>query len=64
MGIFNDKELHIHVHNNCCENKQLDRIEEKIDSILEILNGGEEEIKQRIMDKLNALNEDIKSTIT
>ena len=53
-----DKEIHVHVHTEKdCEVISL------LKEIRDLLKGDDEEITQRIMDKLNKLNEDIKSTI-
>jgi len=54
--------IHVHVHNDCgCIKEQLDRIESKIDQLLNSVD--DEALRQQIMDKLNALKIDIEGTI-
>lgn len=54
-----DKEIHVHVHiEKDCE--VIDLLKEIRDILKE---SSDEKTKQEIMDKLNKLNEDIKSTI-
>ncbi len=53
-----DKELHVHVHNDNCEILSL------LKEIRDLLKGDDDKLKQEIMDKLNILNKDIKSTIS
>lgn len=56
--------IHIYHHlvDDCETQKQLDRIEAKLDQLLALEDS--EHLKQEIMDKLNKLNDDIKSTIS
>jgi len=54
-----DKEIHVHVHTEKdCEVIALLR------EIRDLLKKDDDKIKQEIMDGLNKLNEDIKSTIS
>jgi len=54
-----DKEIHVHVHTEKdCEVVSL------LKEIRDLLKGDDEKIKQEIMDKLNRINDDIKSTIS
>ncbi len=53
-----DKEIHVHVHIDNCETISV------LKEIRDLLKGNDDKLKQEIMDSLNKLNEDIKSTIS